>query len=109
MIASGAFKEAAAACCTVEGDCAEAGPATFDGDGTAAFGCVTGRDSTVGDAPMKVHQAAPDVPTDLADLIDRLVDPDPDFRPGLPGAVAEELRDIIRAALPGPRPAPYTF
>src|SRR5262245_12503044 len=70
------------------------GPASPEDDiarlGAVLYRCVTGLEATVGDSPMKVHQVAPEVPIDLADLIDRLVDPDPEFRPGLPGAVAEE-------------------
>jgi twitching motility protein PilT len=65
--------------------------------GAVLYRCVTGRDVPINGAPVKVEQAAPDVPADLAELIDRLVDPDPEFRPGSAAGVAEELRDIFRA------------
>ena len=77
------------------------GPAKPEDDiarlGVAFYRCVTGREPAPAAVPARVHKLAPDVPIELADLIDHLVDPDPGRRPPTAAAVVSALRTFLKA------------
>lgn len=77
------------------------GPARAEDDiarlGSVLYRCVTGRDvPRNGSAPVATGEAARDLPPELAELIDSLVDPDPDQRPSTAAVVAAALREILK-------------
>ncbi|HVK08871.1 MAG TPA: PilT/PilU family type 4a pilus ATPase [Gemmataceae bacterium] len=77
------------------------GPAEPEDDiarlGAAFYRCVTGWEPAPAAAPARVQELAPDVPIELADLIDHLVDPDPGRRPPTAAAVVRALRTFLKA------------
>ncbi len=67
--------------------------------GAVLYRCVTGREiELAGESPPPVRELAPDVPPDLAELIESLVDPDPDRRPSTAAVVALGLRELVKVA-----------
>ncbi len=63
--------------------------------GAVFYRCVTGREPLPVKAPARVRQLVPDILPDLADLIDRTVDPDPSRRPQTAADVADAIRDFL--------------
>lgn len=63
--------------------------------GRVLFRCVTGKEPAATNASVHIRQTAPDVPAALADLIDRMIDPDPARRPQTAAEVAAALRAVL--------------
>lgn len=63
--------------------------------GAVLYRCVTGQEPPVLKAPAPVRMVAPFTPPELADIIDRLVDPNPASRPRTAADVANALRGFL--------------